>query len=202
MKALSILLMLAGVFMILAFGFMYLLGFAMSFDAPGSDKSPEAWRMRILMLLPLLIFLVTLVLSFKAFGEGNYKKSVLLGAVSPVIGLILFGSMTLTSMKSLNQYNDEIALQKEYDAKYPIQKYLRLGEAGTDTIIVWPNGIVAYRLHIPDMPKPWGGPLGDLSEDRTTILFSRTPDTKIKFEDLSLFLDENGRRFTDVYEVR
>lgn len=202
MKILAILLMLAGVFMILAFGFMYFMGFVMSFDAPGSDKSPQAWGMRLLMFLPVLIFLVSLILSFVAFGAGHYKKSVLFGTVSPVIGIILFGAMAISSMKSMKKYNDNIALEKENAVKYPVQKYLRPVEYGTDTIIVWPSGMVAYRLNVPEYKEPWGGLVGDLSEDRTSIVFARTSDTKIKFEDLPLFVDEKGRRFTDVYEVR
>ena len=47
----------------------------------------------------------------------------------------------------MKQYNDQVAKEKEMEARYPEEEYIRTGPLGTDTIIVWPTGIVAYRLH-------------------------------------------------------
>ena len=79
MKTLAILLMLLTIVMIVGFGLFFLLGFAMSFDAPGSTTDPKAWGMRLLIASPLLIFLVCLILAWKAYAGGYYGKSVLLG---------------------------------------------------------------------------------------------------------------------------
>lgn len=57
MKILALVLMVLTILVIVGFGFAYLLGFVMSFDAPGSDKDPDAWSFRILMLGPIVIFL-------------------------------------------------------------------------------------------------------------------------------------------------
>lgn len=202
MKTISILLMLLTLLMMVGFGMFYLLGFAMSFDAPGSTSDPKAWGMRLLFFAPFFIFLVVLILSWRAYAAGNYGKSILLGVVSPAICVGLYLWMMLTSMGSMKQYNDQVAAEKEMEAKYPVEKYLRQTGLGTDTIIVWPTGIVAYRLHIEGMENTWNGPLGDLSKDRTTITYDHRPDTKLMMEDLAQFTDESGRKFTDVYVVK
>jgi hypothetical protein len=82
MKTLAILLLLLTFLMMLGFGMFYLLGFAMSFDAPGSTSDPKAWGMRLLIFAPMIIFLVVLVMAWQAYAAGNYRKSVLLGIVS------------------------------------------------------------------------------------------------------------------------
>src|SRR5688572_6862027 len=143
MKTLAILLMLLTILMIIGFGLFYLLGFAMSFDAPGSTTDPKAWGMRLLIASLLLIFLVCLIMSWQSFAGGHYKKAVILGAVSPIICVALFGWMTVTSMSSMKKYNDQVAKEKEQEAKYPVEKYMRTADGVSDTIIVWPNGIVA-----------------------------------------------------------
>ena len=202
MKVASILLMLLTVLMMVGFGMFYLLGFAMSFDAPGSTTDPKAWGMRLLFFAPFFIFLVVLILSWQAYAAGNYRKSVLLGVVSPAICVGLYLWMMVTSMSSMKQYNNQVAEEKEIEARYPKEEYIRQTSLGTDSIIVWPTGIVAYRLHIEGMENTWNGPLGDLSKDRTTITYDHRPDTKLMMEDLSQFTDESGRRFTDVYVVK
>jgi hypothetical protein len=201
MKTLAILLMLLTILMIIGFGLFYLLGFAMSFDAPGSTTDPKAWGMRFLIASPLLIFLVCLIMSWQSYAAGHYKKAVILGAVSPIICVALFGWMTVTSLSSMNKYNDQVAKEKEQEAKYPVEKYMRTADGVSDTIIVWPNGIVAYRLNI-GMEFPWNGPLGDLSEDRKTITYDRRPDTKLAIEELYHFMDKDGRIFTNIYVVQ
>ncbi len=173
----------------------------MSFDAPGSTTDPKAWGMRLLIASPLLIFLVCLILAWKAYAGGHYGKSVLLGTVAPVVCIALYAWMSITSMASMKQYNDQVAKEEEMKAKYPVEKYMRTADGVSDTIIVWPNGIVAYRLNI-GMEFPWNGPLGDLSEDRKTITYDRRPDTKLQIEELYHFMDEDGRIFTNVYAVQ
>jgi hypothetical protein len=71
MKVLALLLMALTVLVIVGFGMMYLLGFALSFDAPGSDKDPDARSFRILMLLPLILFLSLFLLSIRAYSAGE-----------------------------------------------------------------------------------------------------------------------------------
>ena len=197
MRTLAILLML----LIVGFGLFFLLGFAMSFDAPGSTTDPKAWGMRLLIASPLLIFLVCLILAWKAYAGGYYGKSVLLGTVAPVVCIALYAWMSITSMASMKQYNDQVAKEEEMKAKYPVEKYIRTADGVSDTIIVWPNGIVAYRLNI-GMEFPWNGPLGELSEDRKTITYDRRPDTKLPIEELYHFMDSEGRIFTNVYAVQ
>ena len=202
MKTLSILLMLLTLLMMVGFGMFYLLGFAMSFDAPGSTSDPKAWGMRLLMFAPAIIFLVVLILSWQAYAAGNFRKSVFLGAVSPAICIILFGWMVVTSMMSLKQYQNQVAEEKEMEARYPKETYTRTGPLGIDSIIVWSSGIVAYRLHIEGTENTWDGPLGDLSKDRKTITYDRRPDTRLPMEELYHFMDPEGRIFTNVYAVK
>lgn len=202
MKTFALLLMLLTVLMMVGFGLFYLLGFAMSFDAPGSDKDPQAWGMRMFLFLPMIIFLVMLVLSWQAYSAGDYKKAVLLGAVSPAIMALIFGWMLFTSMSSYKKYTDEIKNEKELAEKYPIENYTRTGPLGTDTIIVWPNGIVAYRLHVEGMEKTWNGPLGQLDPDRKTMTYDRRPDTRLPMEELYHFMDQEKNIFTNKYSVK
>jgi hypothetical protein len=202
MKTLAILLMILTVLMMGGFALFYLLGFAMSFDAPGSDKDPGAWGMRLLMLAPMFVFLVLLILSWQAFAAGHYKKSVLLGLVTPGVCASLYLWMMWTSMAALKQYKDEIDEAKELAAKYPTERYTRTGPLGTDTIIVWSTGLVAYRLHVEGMTNTWNGPLGVLDENRKVMTYDRRPDTRIAIEELYHFMDEEKRIFTNVYGVQ
>lgn len=202
MKTLSILLMLLTLLAIAGFGLFYLLGFAMSFDAPGSDKDPSAWGMRLLLFLPVLIFLVLLIFALKSYSAGHFQRSVLLGAISPVICIGAFLAMYISSMASLKDYQQEVKVQKEDEMKYPIEKYMRYGAEGTDTIIVFPSRIVSYRLYQgPNLPA-YGGPLGDLNQTRDVLVYNRRSDTKLQMEELYHFMDEQGRIFTNVYQVQ
>jgi len=202
MKILAILLMLLTILMMAGFGMFYLLGFAMSFDAPGSTTDPKAWGMRLLIFAPMIIFLIVLVLAWQAYAAGNYQKSVLFGVVSPAICVGLYVWMMVTSMSSMKLYNDQVAAEKEMEAKYPKEEYTRTSPLGTDSIIVWPNGIVAYRLHIEGMENTWNGPLGDLNERRDTLTYDRRDDTRLRMEELYHFMDQDGRVFTNVYAVK
>lgn len=202
MKSLAIILMLLTIIMMGVFGIFYLFGFAMSFDAPGSDKDPQAWVMRLLIFLPEIVFLIMLVLAWMAYSSGAYKKAVLFGAVSPAIMVLLWGAMIVTSLLSYGQYKNQMAKEKELEAQYPVQTYTRQTGLGTDSIIVWPNGIVAYRLHVAGLENTWNGPLGDLSPDRKTITYNRSSDTRLPMEDLVQFADEQGRKFVELYVVQ
>ena len=201
MKTFAILLMLLTIVIMAGYGLFYLLGFAMSFDAPGSDKDPKAWGMRFMIFFPMFIFLAMLILAWQAYYTGNYKRSVLLGAVTPAMGAILFGYLMVSSMSSMREYRNQVAKEKELEAKYPVEKYIRTADGVSDTIIVWPNGIVAYRLNI-GREHPWNGPLGDLNETRDTLIYDRREDTKLRIEELYHFMDEQGRIFTNVYAVK
>ena len=131
MKIFAILLMLLTILMIIGFGLFYLLGFAMSFDAPGSTTDPKAWGMRFMLFAPIIIFIICLILAWKAYAGDYYGKSVLLGMVAPVVCIALYAWMSITSMTSIKQYNDQAAKEEEMKAKYPVEKYMRTGPLGT-----------------------------------------------------------------------
>jgi ABC-type transport system involved in multi-copper enzyme maturation permease subunit len=200
MKTASILFMILGILMVLGFGFMYLLGFAMSFDAPGSTSDPAAWWMRFLMFLPILIMIGALIFAMIAFARGNYKQSFIASVVPVGIFILIIGFMFISSFASMNKYKAQMAAEAEDARLYPVQKFLRHVEGGTDTIIVFPNRIVAYRKYL-GTNIPWGGPLGDLNEKRDTIYYYSSHDTKIGMGELDQFTDENGRKFTDVFNI-
>jgi hypothetical protein len=201
MKIVALLLMIISVIAMFGFGFMYLLGFAMSFDAPGSGEDPKAWGMRFLMFLPLLLLIVALIISISAYGSGNYRRVILINIVPIAVCAILVGFMVFTSFTSMAKYK-AITAKEAKDAKlYPEQRFLRNVEGGTDTIIVFPNRIVAYRKY-QGTDIPWAGPLGDLNEERTTIKYNSSTDTHIAKAELDQFFDAQGRKFTDVYQIQ
>jgi len=201
MKTVALLLMLVSVIALIGFGFMYLLGFAMSFDAPGSTSDPKAWGMRLLMFLPLLFLIVALVISIAAYSSGNYRRVIIVNLVPIGVCAALMGYMFVSSFASLAKYK-AITAKEAKDAKlYPEQRFLRNVEGGTDTIIVFPSRIVAYRKY-QGTAIPWSGPLGDLNEERTTIKYISSSDTHIGKEELDQFFDVDGRKFTDVYIIQ
>lgn len=200
MKIVAILLMLLLLIIAVGFGFMYILGFAMSFDAPGSASDPKAWGMRFLMFSPILIILIVVIYSFIVFTQGNYRKAVLassgaLGMCALIVGFFLF-----TSATSLAKYKAQVRQEEEDAKRYPKQKFLRQDEHGADTIIVFPSRIVAYRLRGTDFPL--SGPVGDLNEGRDGLIYNHSPHNDVKPEELDQFIDENGRKFTDVYPIK
>ena len=67
-------------------------------------------------------------------------------------------------------------------------------------MIVFPSRIVAYRL-MNYNGYPYNGPLGVLNESRTTIVYNNSTDTKLPFNELDQFVDENGRKLTEVYQI-
>lgn len=203
MKIAALLFMLIGVIMVLGFTFLYFMGFVMSFDAPGSAQDPKAWGTRFLIFAPILLFAILLIIAFVAFMAGNYKRSAILSGVPIALGLVLIGMVMSSSYRSLAKYKEKRAKELEEERLYPKQHFSRPspGGTGTDTIIVFPNRIVAYRLYTGN-PHHWGGPIGDLDESRTTITYEVRSDTKVPVEELSQFVDENGRKLTDVYKIK
>jgi hypothetical protein len=200
MKSLAILFMILIFLLMIGFGFFYLLGFAMSFDAPGSDKDPSAWMMRLLMFLPGLILLGALILAFMSFSSGHYKRSVIISSVPLAMSVLFILYLYISSFTAMADYNKQRMAEAADARKYPVQNFLRHTDIGADTVIVFPNRIVAYRLQRYN-GYPYNGPLGDLNEDRTAIIYNNRPDTKLSIEELDQFVDQEGRRLTDVYRV-
>jgi hypothetical protein len=198
MKSLSIVFMILIFFVMIGFGFFYILGFAMSFDAPGSDKDPSAWMMRMLMFLPGIILLAALILAFISFSSGHYRRSVIISSVPLGMAAVFIIYMFVSSFTAQAAYTKQIMTEAADARKYPVQKFLRKTEIGADTVIVFPNRIVSYRLQMYN-GYPYNGPLGDMNEDRTTVIYNNSSDTKLPFEDLDQFVDEEGRKLTEVY---
>lgn len=203
MKVLSILLIFIGACMILAYGIIFLLGFAMSFDAPGSDTDPKAWVMRMGMFLPIILGIVLLVLAFLALRSGNYGRSVFYGIIIPIAGAAFWGYMFYDSSRAFKAYKQQEAKSTREAEMYPKQTYIRpSANGGTDTIIVWPDRIVAYRLFMGEGNPEWGGPLGDLNDGRDTLIYYDRQDTRLRRDELDQFVDRSGRRFSDVYSIK
>lgn len=200
MKIIAILLMLFGIALIVIFGFMYLLGFAMSFDAPGSDQDMKAWGMRLLIFVPILILVVAFIFALTAFISGNYVRSMRIGLIFPIIGASIWVFLWTTTNNSMYDYQAEMAQDAADAIRYPKQKFLRPVASGTDTIIVFPNGIVAYRVIGPDFPL--SGPLGDLNPKRDSIIYNRSLHNDLRIEELDQFIDEKGQKITDVFEIK
>jgi hypothetical protein len=201
-KVIALLFILLGVLLILGLGLFYLLGFAMSFDAPGSQSDPKAWLMRFLMFVPILVVIILLILAIVAYSKGYYRRSVILGSSYIIAFVGFFFFMMISSVGTTRRYQKQLAHEKEEELLYPKQKFFRQTSLGTDTIIVFPNRLVAYRLNIQGMENIWGGPLGDLNESRDVVVYKESTDTRLKREELHQFVDEGGRRFTDVYQVK
>jgi hypothetical protein len=200
MKIAAILLMLLLILIAVGFSFVYLLGFAMSFDAPGSTSDPKAWGMRFLMFLPILIIIVVVIFSFIAYNQGNYRRAVLASSGALAMCSLIVGYVLFTSFSSLADYKAKVRQDEEDARKYPKQYFTRQIEGGRDTIIVYPNRIVAYRIKGPDFPLT--GPVGDLNETRDALIYKHSPHNDIKPEDLDQFMDEQGKRFTDIYRIQ
>ena len=202
MKVLAILFMILGIVCIFFLGVMGLLGFAMAFDAPGSADKASNWIFAILMATgPIIISLIILLFAFLAFRKGKYHRSALIGSI---FGILVIGGFILTTTSSyyaMKSFNKMQAEKAENERLYPEQRYLRQVEGGADTIIVFPDRIVAYRLEV-GVEYPYAGPLGDLNETRDTLVYDSRPDTRLGRQELHEFIDGQGKRFTDVYAIR
>jgi len=202
MKAFAVILMILLVLVLAVSGMLYFFGFVMSFDAPGSASDGKAWGTRFLFFLPVIFCGLMLVLSIIAFARKKYGRSALYSGSIVVLAVGLWIAAIAASFASVGNYQAQLKAEKELAKKYPAQKYLRpTSTGGTDTLIVWPTRMVAYRLYIPEN-KPWGGQLGDLNEARDTLIYYESRDNRIRREELDQFVDEGGRKFTDVYGVR
>ena len=202
MKVIAILMMLLGIVFIFFLCVIGLLGFAMAFDAPGSADKASNWVFAIAMAVgPIIVSLVILVFAFLAFRKGKYGRSALIGSV---FGLFVIGGFILSTTSTffaMRSYKKMQAEEAENERLYPVQRYHRPKEGGTDTIIVFPNRIVAYRLYV-GVEYPYGGPLGDLNETRDTLIYLERSDNRLERQELNEFVDERGKRFTDVYGIR
>jgi len=202
MKAFAVILMILLVMVLAVSGILYFFGFVMSFDAPGSASDSKAWVTRLMFFLPVIFCGLMLVLSIIAFLRKKYGRSALFSGSVVLLAVGLWIAAIVSSMASVSNYQAQLKAEKELAKKFPVQKYLRpTSTGGTDTLIVWPSRMVAYRLFIPEN-KPWGGQLGDLNESRDTLIYYESRDNRIRREELEQFSDEGGRKFTDVYRVR
>ncbi|MBK9983934.1 MAG: hypothetical protein IPP15_16470 [Saprospiraceae bacterium] len=202
MKVGAILFMILGIFMILGTAGISFFGFVMSFDAPGSESDPGAWLNRILLFgLPLLVFIVLLVFAWIFFNRGQYVRSFWIGSVFGLVVAGLVAATVITSFASVSKMNSDARQTAEDERLYPLHTYLRPGEVAADTILVFPSRIVAYRIYTGE-EYPFSGPVGDLNQARDTIVIRFDSDSKLKREDLSQFIDSDGKRLTDVYGLK
>ena len=203
MKVLAILLMLAGVFMIVVYGLFYLLGFAMSFDAPGSTTDPRGWMMRLLIFLPIVAMIIALIFAGIAFNAGFYKRSAIIASGFPIAGIIVFVAMSIMSLRSVKSFKETTAKQDaewaELERLYPPQEYHRVITEGVDTIIVNSHGTVIFSQHTGPVIR-YDGPIAALNDKRDTIVFYSNI-TQIQPSELEQFVNEEGRKLTENYKV-
>ncbi len=202
MKTLAILLMLLGVLLIAGLGLMSLLGFAMSFDAPGSAQNPLNWLISILVIvLPFIVLTGILIFSWMAFHSGDYTRSALIGSV---FGVIIIGTgmfVGISSYNTLHGIHNITVTDAQNVRLYPIEKFFRRVDKGVDTIIIFPNHIVSYRF-CPRGTYKATGSVGDLNMERNTITVNFDAGAKLNREELSQFIDEKGRKLTEAYSIR
>ncbi|NUO00192.1 MAG: hypothetical protein HUU01_06205 [Saprospiraceae bacterium] len=201
MKIISILLLVLGCLLVVGSGIMYLILFAYSFDAPGSESSSKAWGSRLLMFLPVLVLIVVLVLAFIAFFSGNYARATGFGALF-VVALVAIFIFLIKNQADNNRKVREMRAQELEDAKYPVQTFFRPTENGTDTIIVFPSRIVAYRIFNKTFNKTIGGPIGTLNQTRDTILVEKDPGEFPRRQEFEQFINEEGKKITEVFQFR
>ncbi len=203
MKIIALLLLLLGALLILGVGALSILMFAMAFDAPGSGEKPGVWLFNVLIFLPLLLLVAVLIYAFMAYLSGNYTRSVWLGSVFVVVGVVCVTYFEISSIATLREYRASQAQAVEEARLHPVQQFVRPFEGGADTIIVFPNHIVAYRMPMRgDMPFAYSGPVGDLNESRDAIVIDPVFDRRIGLDEFPEFVDEQGRKLTEVYVIR
>jgi hypothetical protein len=203
MKIIALLLLFLGVLLILAVAAMSVFLFAMAFDAPGSADKPGVWLGNSLIFLPLLLFIALLIYAFIAYQSGQYTRAVWLGSVFVAVAAGGWAWLRFTSLRAHRKLQEVQAREAEDARRYPTQRFLRPFEGGADTILVFPSRIVAYRMpRRGDMPFAYSGPVGDLNEARDAIVIAPAFDGRIRREEFGEFVDEAGRRLTEVYAIR
>ncbi|MDZ4680901.1 MAG: hypothetical protein SH848_02850 [Saprospiraceae bacterium] len=198
MKIIAILLLLLGCALVVILGLIYFFLLIMSFDAPGSADAPGAWGMRLLFLLPLIGLIVAVVLSFSAIQAGNYVRSARIGLVF-VVAIIGALAFLFLSQRDNDKYVNEMRAQELEDAKHPVQQFFRPTEHGTDTIIVFPDRIVAYRVFNETYNRTIGGPIGELNETRDAIRLNTLQEDFLKREEYEEFVNSAGKKFTETF---
>lgn len=201
MKLVSILLMLLVLLILGGACVLYLMMFAMSFDAPGSTTDPKGWFMRFVLFLPIVGCVVVLILSWLAFRTGNYGRAAAISGIAVAAAGALWTLFTLSSLRSQKEYQAKRQQEKEWEKLYPTQRFVRPKEIGADTIIVWSSKIVAYRIGAGE-GHAIGGGVGMMNDTRDTLIYSEHFDNRVPRNELEQFVDEQGRRFTDVYQVK
>ncbi len=199
MKITALLLLIMGCLITAALSILFFFLFAMSFDAPGSDKDSRAWGVRLLIWLPILGLVAALIMAFIAFGAGNYVRAFRIGLVFliPVIVAVVF---MIKSQVDNQRYMRETKARELEEAKYPMQTFLRPTEYGADTIIVFPGRIVAYRIFDKTRGVQIGGPIGRLNETRDTIQLEKNPENFLNREEYEEFVNSDGKKFTEVFQ--
>jgi hypothetical protein len=200
MKTAALLFMILDVIVLFLFGAFYLLGFAMSFDAPGSASDPKAWGTRLVMFVPVLLMIIALIIAVAAYMGGHFKQAFIISFVPVALGGAIYLFLMISSFSSMAKYRIQAAKDTEEARLHPQEKYYRKVDSGIDSIIVFPNRIVAYRKSQPPL-NPFAGSLGDLNATRDTLYFDDHHDNKIPINELDQFTDDTGRKFTDVYRV-
>lgn len=202
MKIIALLLIIFGVLFIAGFGVMWLLLFAMSFDAPGSVDNAGIWGIHLVVLLLFFGFILAVIYATKAYRNGNYARSMGFSSFFALVFLVIALFLGISSKETLQEIQASNTKAAEDVRLYPTEKFIRRIEGGADTIIVFPSRIVAYRLYVKG-GYTFGCPVGDLNEARDTIFVNgKEFDEKIGRGGLSQFLDERGRKLTEVFIIK
>jgi len=202
MKVTALLLMILGIRLVVVLGLMAFFILIMVMGTPGSASRPEGLADLYWLFLPLLAFIAALVFAGQAYRAGNYARSIWFGSVFGLAVLSITVYLGKTSYSTMQEMRTTNAQTAEEERLYPRQKFLRPVEGGADTIIVFPGRIVAYRLYV-EGGIPFAGPVGDLNEARDTIVVSdREFVERVRREELSRFVDGEGRKLTDIFAIR
>ena len=116
-----------------------------------------------------------------------------------LLGFVIFSMWSGAS--AVPKLQKDQAQRAEEARLYPKQTFVREVPGGADTLIVFPDRMVASRKY-DGLKYPLGGLLGYLNEERTHIQLDTKPDPVIRREELSQFTDAGGRRFSDSFPVQ
>jgi small-conductance mechanosensitive channel len=91
MKIIALILLILNGLLIIPVGFMALFVFAMSFDAPGSDKGIKQWAARIgFIVIPALIPVALVFFGYQAFQAGNYMRVIWITSIPIILAIGYF----------------------------------------------------------------------------------------------------------------